>query len=110
MTRELYLVYTEVSCSAQTIVTRPSLLRTSTLVSCQPVLTDARREFKAAYLTSAIIGAYVVLWLPYEIGRSLLAAGSAAGRALAVRDVGVVLGMFNSSFNWILYAAISGSY
>ena len=32
-------------------------------------ITSRRREFKAVYLTAAIVGAFVVLWSPHMVGR-----------------------------------------
>jgi len=40
-----------------------------------------RREFKAAYLTGAVVGGYVILSVPYMLGRILESAGRATRKA-----------------------------
>jgi len=67
-------------------------------------------QFKALRLTSAIIGAYLVLWLPYGIGRGLQFVGDTRPYVTYLVDIGSSIGMFNSSFNWILYGAVSKTY
>ena len=70
-----------------------------------------RREFKAVYLTAAIVGAFVVLWFPGIFGRVLLAAGyhdRVAVNYLVL--VGGAIGLANFTFSWAIYAAASKSY
>jgi len=70
-----------------------------------------RREFKAVYLTAAVVGAFVVLWFPGIFGRVLLAAGyhdQVAVNYLVL--VGGAIGLANFTFSWAIYAAVSKSY
>jgi len=69
-----------------------------------------RREFKAVYLTAAIVGAFVVLWFPNVFGRTLLAAGYNPVVVNYIFLVGGALGVANFAFSWVIYAAVSRSY
>jgi hypothetical protein len=69
-----------------------------------------RKEFKAVYLATAVICTFVVLWLPFTIGRALEAAGQSDSYVDTFLNVGNGLGIANSSFNWILYGAVSKKY
>jgi hypothetical protein len=69
-----------------------------------------RKEFKAVYLTTAVVCTYAVLWLPLVIGRALEAAGQSEPFVDTFINVGNGLGIANSSFNWILYGAVSKKY
>jgi len=69
-----------------------------------------RREYKAVYLTATIVGVFVVLWLPYMTGRCLLSAGDTRPVVANVVEVGGGIGIFFSSINWIIYAAVSRSF
>jgi len=70
-----------------------------------------RREFKAVYLTAAIVGAFVILWSPHILGRILASVGYI--NPLVVNYIGLAAGAIGSSnfaFNWAVYAAVSKSY
>jgi len=66
-----------------------------------------RREFKAVYLTAAIVGTFVVLRFPYVLGHILTSAGH---NQVVVSYLSVVGGAFNLSSTWAVYAAVSKSY
>ena len=66
-----------------------------------------RREFKAVYLTAAIVGTFVVLRFPYMLGRVLASAGH---NSAVVSYMALVGGAFNFSVTWAIYAAVSRSY
>jgi len=69
-----------------------------------------RREFKAVYLTAAIVGMFVILWIPHNLGRVL---GAAGYNPVIVSYIGVAgggIGTFNFAFSWVIYAAVSKSY
>jgi len=69
-----------------------------------------RREFKAVYLTAAIVGMFVVLWIPHALGRVLATVGydPVVVGYLSVASGGI--GTFNFAFAWAIYAAVSRSY
>jgi hypothetical protein len=69
-----------------------------------------RKEFKAVYLTTAVVSAYAVLWCPYIIGRGLEAAGRSESYVASCINIGNGFGIFNSCFNWLLYGAVSKKY
>jgi len=69
-----------------------------------------RREFKAVYLTAAIVGAFVILWFPTVIGRVLAAADYNPVVVNYLLLVAGALGAFNFAFSWVIYAAVSKSY
>jgi len=66
-----------------------------------------RREFKAVYLTAAIVGSFVVLRFPYMLGRVLASVGY---NSVLATHISLVGGAFNFSFTWVIYAAVSKSY
>jgi len=69
-----------------------------------------RREFKAVYLTGAIVGAFVILWFPNVFSRvlALISYNPVVFNYLFL--VGGALGAVNFSFSWAIYAAVSKSY
>jgi 7 transmembrane receptor (rhodopsin family) len=67
----------------------------------------ARGEMKAVRLTASVVGAVVVLWMPYCIGGLMLISGSDLLLAQYISDVGLVIGFINSCINWIIYGAAS---
>jgi len=69
-----------------------------------------RREFKAVYLTGAIVGAFVILWLPYMVGVCLAAANYNSPAADYLQLVASAFGVANYSLSWVTYAAVSKSY
>jgi hypothetical protein len=69
-----------------------------------------KREFKAVRLTLAIIGMYIVLWLPHHLGRGFQLVGNTQPFVAYLIDVGSFFGLSNSCFNWILYAGVSPTY
>jgi hypothetical protein len=69
-----------------------------------------KREFKAVRLTLAILSMFIILWLPHEIGRGMQLVGNTQSYVSYLVDIGASSGMFNSSFNWLLYAGVSRTY
>ena len=69
-----------------------------------------RREFKAVYLTAAIVGAYVVLWFPHMLGRVLESIGYDPVVTSYISRAGGAIGTANFAFTWAIYAAVSKSY
>ena len=69
-----------------------------------------RREFKAVYLTAAIVGVFVILWFPHILGRVLASAGYNPVVVNYLVLAAGAIGTFNFSFTWALYAAVSKSY
>lgn len=69
-----------------------------------------RREYKAVYLTGSIVSTFVVLWIPFEVARSIQATGYTSTAVQNLLEVGSGVGMLHCSANWILYAAVSKSY
>ena len=69
-----------------------------------------RREFKAVYLTAAIVGSYMVLWFPLMLSRLLEAADYNPVVTGYIRRVGGALGTSNWAFSWVIYAAVSRRY
>jgi len=69
-----------------------------------------RREFKAVYLTAAIVGMFCILWFPYCLGRILASIGY---NPVVVNYIGMAtgaIGAANFAFAWVIYAAVSKSY
>jgi len=69
-----------------------------------------RREFKAVYLTAAIVGSFVVLRFPYMLGRVLASAGCNPVVVSYIAVASGAIGAVNFSFAWAIYAAVSKSY
>ena len=69
-----------------------------------------RREFKAVYLTAAIVGTFVILWFPTVLGRVLAMVGFNPVVVDYLHLVGGAIGGFNIAFSWAIYAAVSKSY
>jgi len=69
-----------------------------------------RREYKAVYLTSAIVGTFVILGFPYMCGRVLDSIGYNAAVTGYIKQVGGAMTMFNFASTWAIYAAVSKSY
>jgi len=69
-----------------------------------------RREFKAVYLTAAIVGTFVILWFPNMLGRFLASIDYNSAVVDPLYQVGGAIGALNFSFSWIIYAAVSRKY
>jgi len=69
-----------------------------------------RREFKAVYLTGAIVGTFVVLWFPHVLGGILASIGYNPVVIGYLYLAGSVMGPFNFAFSWAIYAAVSKKY
>ena len=69
-----------------------------------------RREFKAVYLTAAIVGAYVILWFPHMFGRVLESIAYDPVVTSYISRAGGAIGTANFAFTWAIYAAVSKSY
>jgi len=79
-------------------------------LSMQQRQKSRRREFKAVYLTAAIVGSFVILWIPHIMARVL---GSAGYNPVIVSKLHMgagTIGAFNFAFTWIIYASVSKSY
>ena len=76
----------------------------------QQQIKSRRREFKAVYLTAAIVGTYVILWFPGAVGRVLMSVGYNHVIANYLYLAGSPIGAFNFSIAWVIYAAVSKSY
>jgi hypothetical protein len=57
-------------------------------------------------MTAAILGTFVILWLPYEIALCIELTGRYRIFSQYLRDVGVILGTTNHCLNWIIYGAM----
>jgi len=66
-----------------------------------------RREFKAVYLTAAIVGTFIILRFPYMVGRVL---GSARHHSAVIAYTSLVGDAVSFSTTWVIYAAVSRSY
>lgn len=66
-----------------------------------------RLELKAVRLTASIVGAFVILWTPYVIGRIIQASGSKSQFGQYLTDIGSALGAAYSSTNWIIFGLAS---
>jgi len=69
-----------------------------------------RREFKAVYLTAAIVGMFFILWFPHVLARVL---ASVDYNPIVVNYIGLAggaIGASNFAFAWLIYAAVSKSY
>jgi hypothetical protein len=66
-----------------------------------------RLELKAVRLTASIVGAFVVLWTPYVIGRIIQASGITSLFGQYITDIGSALGVTYSSTNWIIFGLAS---
>ena len=64
-----------------------------------------KSEFKAARMIGVVVMAFVGFWFPALLGRALNAAGITSVTANYLAEIGVDLGLMNSSFNWIIYAS-----
>ena len=69
-----------------------------------------RREFKAVYLTAAIVGAHVILWFPHMLGRVLESLDYDPVVTSYISRAGGATGAANWAFTWAIYAAVSKSY
>jgi len=67
------------------------------------------RQFKAVFLTAAIVGLFVVLWFPYALTCLLVVLGKTTVSG-SLNDISTGLGQFNFTFNWIVYGAVSKSH
>ena len=68
------------------------------------------REFKAVYLTAAIVGTFVILWFPYILGRILEAINYDPVITSYISQAGGAIGAANFAFAWAICAAVSKSY
>ena len=66
-----------------------------------------RRELKAVKVTAMILGSYIILWFPYEVGRFLQATGNTERYTQVILDAGLAIGVFNYSFDWLIYGLSS---
>jgi len=73
-------------------------------------MNSRRREFRAVYLTAAIVGVFVILWFPYILGRVLASAGYNPIIVSYIYLATGTIGSANFAFSWVIYAAVSKSY
>ena len=64
-----------------------------------------KAEMKAVKTTALIIGAFVIFWFLYFLGRLLQGIGNFNEYTQSMIDIGFSLGFFNESFNWLIYGA-----
>jgi len=69
-----------------------------------------RSEYKAVYLTAAIVGTFVILWFPHAIGRVLETINYDPVITSYISRAGGAIGLANFAFAWAIYAAVSKSY
>ena len=69
-----------------------------------------RREFKAAYVVTAIVGAWAILTLPRMIGVVLLSLGYNPAVTRNIITVGQAMGTLKFAYTWAVYAVMSKSY
>ena len=69
-----------------------------------------RREYKAVYLTAAIVGTFVILWFPHMLGRVLETINYDPVITSYISRAGGAIGLANFAFAWAIYAAVSKSY
>jgi len=74
------------------------------------MIKSRRREFKAVYLSAAIVGSFVLLWFPNVLGRILASAGYDQRVVNYIFLTGGAFGTFNFASSWVVYAAVSKSY
>ena len=74
------------------------------------MMKSRRREFKAVYLTAAIVGTFVVLWFPYSLGNVLMSVYPDSVVVGELHVIGGGIGVFNFAFSWVIHAAMSKSY
>jgi len=74
------------------------------------IIKSRRQEFKAVYLTAAIVGTFVLLWFPNVLGRILASAGYDKVVVNYIFLAGGAFGFFNFASSWVVYAAVSKSY
>jgi len=79
-------------------------------VQQQKKIKSRRHEFKAVYLTAAIVGTFVVLWFPHALGRVLESVGYNPLITSYISSAGGAIGAANFAFSWVIYAAVSKSY
>lgn len=66
-----------------------------------------RREFKAAWLTAALLFSVIVMWMPHHIARLLQASGNTEVYTQNLQDIGLALGLVNASTDWIIYGVMN---
>lgn len=66
-----------------------------------------RREFKAAWLTAALLFSVIVMWMPHHIARLLQASGNTQVYTQNLQDIGLALGLVNASTDWIIYGVMN---
>jgi len=71
------------------------------------VIKSRRQEFKAVYLTAAIVGTFALLWFPNVLGRILASAGYDQVVVNYIFLAGGAIGFFNFASSWVVYAAVS---
>ena len=81
-----------------------------TLEEQRQKIKSRHREFKATYLTAALVGSYVILTFPYILGRILESAAYNPVVTGYISRVGGALGTFYMTSTWAIYAAVSRSY
>ena len=69
-----------------------------------------KQHFKAAYLTTAIVAAFIVMWFPYVLGRTMVLTHTSVSKAAILIQVSGPIGVLNGCCNWVLYVAVSKAY
>jgi len=87
-----------------------SVVASEDVVRQQRQVKSRRREFKAVYLTAAIVGVFAILWFPSMVGRALALARFNPVVVNYLVLAGSAIGSLNFAFSWVIYAAVSKTY
>ena len=68
---------------------------------------SVRKEWKAVRTTALIIGWYVLLWFPYEVGRIMQGLGDTSSAVQIINAIGLCMGLANHACGWIIYGTSS---
>ena len=93
-----------------TIPMQPAATSELTQEQQKQKIKSRRREFKAAYLTAALVGGYVVLGIPINLGIMMEIFGLNPVLVNYTKTVGGAMGTFYMAATWAIYAAVSKSY
>ena len=66
-----------------------------------------QKQLKITRSTAVIIGSFVILYFPMNLGRFLQGIGDTSPYTQNLIDVGIATGMFNEALNWLIYGLSS---
>ena len=93
-----------------TMPTQPAATSDLTQEQQKQKIKSRRREFKAAYLTAAVVGGYVIMGFPINLGIMIEIIGLNPVVVNYTKTVGGAMGTFYMAATWAIYAAVSKSY